>query len=141
MAARTQKKAAAGKSLSPTAEKRAIHKDADPNAPVSSYQALIEFGKGYGVEEEEDYKAAALTYSQEAELIAKMRRRLAEDGETITKEYVKGRENLCVHPLIQEIPKHVDCANRTLSILGEILVKRGKKKPESDGLARFKQRA
>jgi hypothetical protein len=55
---------------------------------------------------------------------------------------VKDRENLCVHPLIQEIPKHVDCANRTLAILGDIIVKRGKKKADvSDGLAKFRERA
>lgn len=110
--------------------------------PVTAYNKLIEFGKIYEVSDEEDYKAAALTYSQEALLIAKMRQQLAEDGTTITKEYVKGRENLCVHPLIQEIPKHVDCANRTLAILGDIIVKRGKKKPEAaDGLSQFRLRA
>ena len=110
--------------------------------PVSTYKQLIEFGKIYEVDQEEDYKAAALTYSQEALLIAQMRQQLAEDGQTITKVYVKDRENLCVHPLIQEIPKHVDCANRTLAILGDIIVKRGKKKADvSDGLARFRQRA
>lgn len=110
--------------------------------PVTAYNRLIEFGALYEVENEEDYKAAALTYAQEALLIAQMRQQLAEDGTTITKEYVKGRENLCVHPLIQEIPKHVDCANRTLAILGDIIVKRGKKKNDAaDGLTKFRMRA
>lgn len=106
---------------------------------VSSYRKLIKFGKIFEVDRDEDYKAAAQTYAEEAELIAKMRTQLEEDGMTVTKEYVKGRENVCVHPLIQEIPKHVDCANRTLGILGEIIVKRGKKKPEeADGLSEFR---
>ena len=107
--------------------------------PVTDYKRLIDFGKLYNVDTEEDYKAAALTYAQEVQLIASMRRQLAEDGQTVTKEYVKGRENLCVHPLIQEIPKHVDCANRTLSILGDIIAKRGEKQAGAkDGLARFR---
>lgn len=100
---------------------------------------MLKFGKIFEVDKDEDYKAAAQTYAEEAELIASMRNQLAEDGMTVKKEYVKGRENICVHPLIQEIPKHVDCANRTLGILGDIIVKRGKKKPdEVDGLSEFR---
>lgn len=117
-----------------------MSKEADK--AVSSYKKLIDFGKIYEVDTEEDYKAAALTYSQEAQLIAQMRQQLAEDGITTTKEYVKGRENLCIHPLVQEIPKHVDCANRTLAILGDIIVKRGKKRADApDGLTQFRLRA
>ena len=107
--------------------------------PVTTYDRLIAFGKIYNVADEEDYKAAALTYAQEAALIAQMREQLSEDGQTVTKEYVKGRENLCVHPLIQELPKHIDCANRTLSVLGAIIEKRGNKPAEStDNLSKFR---
>ena len=107
--------------------------------PVTTYRKLISFGKLFEVEKDEDYKAAAMTFSEEAGLIARMRQQLAEDGMTVKKEYVKGRENICVHPLIQEIPKHVDCANRTLKILSDILVARGKRKIEEvDGLTEFK---
>jgi hypothetical protein len=107
---------------------------------VSSYRKLIKFGKIFEVDKDEDYKAAAMTYAEEVALIAQMRTQLEEDGMTTTKEYVKGRENLCIHPLVQEIPKHVDCANRTLGILGDIIVKRGKKKPEDevDSLSEFR---
>ena len=106
---------------------------------VSSYRKLLKFGKIFEVDRDEDFKAAAMTYAEEAELIAKMRSQLEDDGMTVEKEYVKGRQNVCIHPLVQEIPKHVDCANRTLGILGDIIVKRGKKKPESDdALAEFR---
>ena len=106
---------------------------------VSSYRKLLRFGKIFEVDKDEDFKAAAMTYAEEADLIAKMRTQLAEDGMTVAKEYVKGRQNVCVHPLVTEIPKHVDCANRTLGILGDIIVKRGRKKPEEvDGLSEFR---
>lgn len=106
---------------------------------VTSYRKLIRFGKTFEVDKDEDYKSAAMTYAEEAELIARMRTQLEQDGMTVEKTYVKGRENVCVHPLIQEIPKHVDCANRTLGILGDIIVKRGKKKvDEEDGLSEFR---
>ena len=107
--------------------------------PVASYRKLIRFGKQFEVDQDEDYKAAAMTYAEEAELIAKMRSQLEDDGMTVEKEYVKGRQNVCIHPLVQEIPKHVDCANRTLGILGDIIVKRGKRKAEDvDGLTEFR---
>lgn len=99
---------------------------------VSSYRKLLKFGKNFGVEKAEDFKAAAMTYAEEVELIAKMRTQLEEDGMTVEKEYVKGRQNVCIHPLVQEIPKHVDCANRTLGILGDIIVKRGKTEPDTE---------
>ena len=106
---------------------------------VSSYRKLLKFGRIFEVQNDEDFKAAAMTYAEEVELIARMRTQLEEDGVTVEKEYVKGRQNVCIHPLVQEIPKHVDCANRTLSIMGDIILKRGKKKPEEvDGLSEFR---
>jgi hypothetical protein len=106
---------------------------------VSSYRKLLKFGKIFEVDKDEDFKAAAMTYAEEVALIATMRTQLENDGMTVEKEYVKGRQNVCIHPLVQEIPKHVDCANRTLGILGDIIVKRGKKKPdEIDGLTEFR---
>ena len=106
---------------------------------VSSYRKLLKFGKIFEVDKDEDYKAAAMTYAEEAALIAQMRTQLAEDGMTVSKEYVKGRQNVCVHPLVQEIPKHVDSANRTLGLINEIIVKRGKKRPEgTDALSEFR---
>lgn len=106
---------------------------------VSSYRKLLKFGKLFDVDRDEDFKAAAMTYAEEAELIARMRTQLEEDGMTVEKEYVKGRQNVCIHPLVQEIPKHVDCANRTLGILCDIIVKRGKKTEEvQDGLSEFR---
>lgn len=108
---------------------------------VTSYRKLLAFGKIYGVDTEEDYKAAAKTYAEQAALIAVMRKQLAEDGMTVEKEYVKGRANVCVHPLVQEIPKHVDSANRTLSLINDIIVKRGKAKPpEEDALSEFRMK-
>ena len=106
---------------------------------VTTYRKLLAFGKIFEVDKDEDYKAAAMTYAEEVKLIAQMRTQLEEDGMTVEKEYVKGRANVCVHPLVQEIPKHVDSANRTLSLINDIIVKRGKARPEgSDALSEFR---
>ena len=99
---------------------------------VTTYRKLLAFGKTFDVAEDEDFKAAVKTYAEQAALIASMRNQLAEDGMTVEKEYVKGRANVCVHPLVQEIPKHVDSANRTLGLINDIIVKRGKARPDGD---------
>ena len=108
-------------------------------AAVTTIKKLMALGEKYKVAQDEDFMVAAKTFVEEARLIAQLRAQLKEDGLTVKKEYVKGRENLTAHPLIAEIPKHVDCANRTLGILGDIIVKRGKKRPdEVDGLTEFR---
>lgn len=49
-------------------------------------------------------------------------------GSTVTKEYVKGRENLCVNPAITEYNKTATAANGTVSTLINII----KSMPEED---------
>ena len=71
-------------------------------------------------------------YQMQIQILTELEKEIKRIGTTITKTYVKGRENVCVHPLVQEIPKHVDCANRTLGIIGKIIVERGKEKPDAD---------
>ena len=107
--------------------------------PVTTSRKLQRFGKKYGVDQEEDFRTAAAMFAEEAELIARMREQLETDGTTVTKTYVKDRENVCVHPLIPEIPKHVDCANRLLATIGKIVDERGKKSAsEEDELREFR---
>lgn len=106
---------------------------------VTSLKKLMELGERYRVAVDEDYVAAAKTYAEEVALIASMRAQLKADGMTVSKEYVKGRGNVCVHPLVPEIPKHIDCANRTLAILANIIDKRGNAaEVEADPLDEFK---
>lgn len=44
---------------------------------------------------------------------------------TISKEYVKGRENLYLHPAIKELPKQIDASNKTLDKMLDIIEKLG----------------
>ena len=47
------------------------------------------------------------------------------DELTISKEYVKGRENLYLHPAIKELPKQIDASNKTLDKMLDIIEKLG----------------
>ncbi len=112
-------------------------------AALTTIKKLMALGEKYKVAQDEDYIVAAKTFVEESRLIAQMRAQLKEDGLTVKKEYVKGRENLTAHPLIAEIPKHVDCANRTLANMAAIIETRGEKpeKVEEDDLTQFRLNA
>ena len=104
-------------------------------AALTTLKKLMALGEKYKVDKEEDYIVAARTFVEESRLIGKMREQLKKDGLTVDKTYVKGRANLTAHPLIAEIPKHVDCANRTLLNMAAIIDSRGvkpEKKPDAE---------
>ena len=108
-------------------------------AAVTTVKKLMELGRKYKVDHEEDFIVAVKTFVEEAKLIDRMRKQLNEDGMTVTKEYVKGRENIAAHPLIAEIPKHVDCANRLLQSMNAIIESRGQRlEQETDELDEFR---
>ena len=98
-----------------------------------TYTGLVKMAKKYGVDKNEMFVAAAGQYITQQEVIAEMKKKLKEDGEFVTtKEYVKNRENVCVHPLVRELPKHADSANKTLAMMLEIIKALGKE-PEPEG--------
>ena len=57
------------------------------------------------------------------------------DDLTISKEYVKGRENLYLHPAIKELPKQIDASNKTLDKMLDIIEKLGVKQIKDEFLS------
>ena len=96
----------------------------------TTYDELLALAHDYGVENNALFVAAAKQYQLQQEVLEMIHATLQEDGEAVTtKEYVKGRENILAHPLLKEIPKHSDAANRTASQILDIIIKLGHKKP------------
>ena len=121
---------------------RLMKRGGDGVAAVTNIKKLMELGRRYKVAEEEDYIVAVKTFVEEARLIDEMRKQLRADGLTVNKVYVKGRENVTAHPLIAEIPKHVDCANRILQTMNGIIETRGQRmEQEKDELDDFRLNA
>ena len=101
-----------------------------PNEKITSASILRKlnaFGKNYQIEEEQDFREAARIYSEEAELIAQMRKRLKEDGLTVMKTYKTGDCEVA-HPLLSELPRHVESANKCLMTISNMIENRGAKK-------------
>ena len=92
--------------------------------PAALYRKMITFGKTYQVEKEQDFIEAARIYAEEAALIDQMRDRLAEDGLTVIKSYKTGEVEVA-HPLLSELPRHVESANKCLGTIGSMIAERG----------------
>lgn len=91
-----------------------------------SYNKLILMAKQYGVEKNALFIAAANQYVLQQQVLEKIKESLDEDDEcTVSKEYVKGRANLYVNPLLKELPKQSDSANKTLQTMLDIITKLG----------------
>ena len=127
-AAKTGKTAAEASTPTKTAKaKTGRAKAKKPNekiTPASIFKKMIAFGKAYQIDGEQDFQEAARIYAEEAGLIDQMRDRLAEDGLTVLKTYKTG-ETEVAHPLLSELPRHVESANKCLSTIGTMISERG----------------
>ena len=92
--------------------------------PAALYRKMITFGKIYQVEKEQDFIEAARIYAEEAGLIDQMRDKIAEDGLTVEKTYKTGSVEVA-HPLLSELPRHVESANKCLATIGNMISERG----------------
>lgn len=60
-------------------------------------------------------------YQVQMKILADLEKAIAEYGATVTKEYVKGRQNLVANPAITEYNKTATAANGTVSTLINII--------------------
>ena len=126
-----KKRTAAKKSAGTCAKKRKSRAKARSGSekltPAALYRKMIAFGKAYQVEKEQDFIEAARIYAEEAGLIDQMRDKIAEDGLTVEKTYKTGSVEVA-HPLLSELPRHVESANKCLATIGNMIGERGTKK-------------
>ena len=125
----TKKSAAAGAKAKKkgTAKRAKAKKPNEKITPASIFKKMLAFGKEYQIDGEQDFLEAARIYSEEAALIDQMRDRLDEDGLTVMKTYKTGDVEVA-HPLLSELPRHVESANRCLMTISSMIEDRGAKK-------------
>ena len=125
----TKKSAAAGAKAKKkaTAKRAKAKKPNEKITPASIFKKMLAFGKEYQLDGEQDFLEAARIYSEEAALIDQMRDRLDEDGLTVMKTYKTGEVEVA-HPLLSELPRHVESANRCLMTISGMIEDRGTKK-------------
>lgn len=99
-----------------------------------SYSDLLKLAKRYGVEQNEMFVSACLRYVQINEMIDNMRAVVDKQGYLMARTNVKGDINLDANPLLPQIAKHADTANKTLSLMLDIINRLGHEPDKSDGL-------
>lgn len=99
-----------------------------------TYDDLMNLAQRFSVESNEMFRSAAQQYEMQMKLIAKMKETIENEDMLVTKEYVKGRENVMANPLIKELPKHYDSANKTLGVMLNIIDSMGRKEKASTKL-------
>ena len=122
--ARTSGKKTGGGAKKKTAKRSKARSGSEKLTPAALYRKMIAFGKIYQIEKEQDFIEAARIYSEEAGLIDQMRDKIAEDGLTVEKTYKTGSVEVA-HPLLSELPRHVESANKCLSTIGNMVGERG----------------
>ena len=126
-AARTSGKKTGGGTKKKTKARAKARSGSEKLTPAALYRKMISFGKIYQVETEQDFLEAARIYAEEAALIDQMRDKIAEDGLTVEKTYKTGSVEVA-HPLLSELPRHVESANKCLTTIGNMIAERGAKK-------------
>lgn len=76
-------------------------------------------------------------YQVQMRILAELEKAIAEYGATVTKEYVKGRQNLTANPAITEYNKTATAANGTVSTLINIIKTLSDEETQGGKLAEF----
>ena len=76
-------------------------------------------------------------YQVQMRILSDLEKAIAEYGATVTKEYVKNRQNLVANPAITEYNKTATAANGTVSTLISIVKSFGNEPDAMDALSEF----
>ena len=103
------------------------------------YDDLIRMAEEWNVSENTLFLAAANQYAVQQQVIELIKNEI--DGASLTTEktYLKGTTNAYASPLVKELPKHSDSANKTLQTMLDIITKLGKRTEKETALSKFEK--
>ena len=93
-------------------------KSIDLNAQASQ---VLEIAEKKGVQTNFFFVTTFKRYQVQMKILIDLEKAIAEHGMTVTKEYVKGRQNLVANPAIVEYNKTATAANGTVTTLIKIV--------------------
>ena len=93
----------------------------------TTFAELLKMAKDYGVDQNALFLAAAEQYDLQQRVIGMLKDGIEDGDLTTEKSYIKGQNNEYAAPLVKELPKHSDAANRTAGTILDIIVKLGRK--------------
>ena len=94
---------------------------------------IMRIAQQYSVEQNFLFLTTFQRYQVQLEILTDLQNTIQEDGALVTKEYVKGRENVYTHPAINEYNKTSTSANQTVATLIKIIKSLRNADEENDG--------
>lgn len=102
-----------------------------------TYTELLELATEYGVQNNALFLNAAKQYTLQMQVVEMMRAAIEDEDLTCQKTYLAGEKNTYANPLVKELPRHTDSANKTLMAMLEIINKLGRKQEKESALSSF----
>jgi len=81
---------------------------------------IEKLAKKKGLDNNPFFKTTFHALDTQMEMLASLEEAYRKDGATITKEYVKGRENICIHPAVDKYTNISDSAMKKINTLKEM---------------------
>lgn len=97
---------------------------ADKKKPLTlkeQAEEILAIAEKHGVEQNFFFLTTFKRYQVQINILNDLERQIKEQGSLVTKEYVKGRENIYTHPAIGEYNKTATAANQTVTTLVKII--------------------
>ena len=82
---------------------------------------ILRIAEQHGVEQNFFFITTFKRYQVQINILTELEKKIQEDGALVTKEYVKGRQNVYTHPAISEYNKTCTSANQTVATLIKII--------------------
>lgn len=92
-------------------------------------QKILTIAEQYGMEQNFLFATTFKRYQVQLNILNELQKQIEENGTLVTKEYVKGRENLYTSPAVKDYNNTCASANSTVSTLIKII----KELREDDG--------
>ena len=100
------------------------------------FDKIMELAKSYGVDENVLFVSAAERYAGQIKIIQEMQESVA-GGLLIKSVGSMGQEKVETNPLVVQLPKYNDTANKTLGVMLDIIQRLGTAVPVGDKLGEF----
>lgn len=98
---------------------------------------ILEQAEQNGIKSNYFFATTFERYRVQLQILSDLEGAIKEHGATVTKEYVKGRQNLVANPAITEYNKTATAANGTVSTLINIIKTLSNEPDTSDALTEF----
>ncbi len=95
-------------------------------------EKILEIAEENGVQANFFFVTTFKRYKVQINILTELETQIKKDGVLVTKQCVKGRENIYSHPAISDYNRTTDSANKTVTTLMKIIKTLGKKDESPD---------